>query len=77
MRLKGVTVRLTASRLADSSPGPAAALRALIAEGRLPPYTRLPSERELALALGVSRNTVTGAFARCALGGLTWSRPVA
>jgi DNA-binding transcriptional MocR family regulator len=43
-------------------PGLAAALRGLIVEGRLPPYTRLPSERELALALGVSRNTVTAAL---------------
>jgi DNA-binding transcriptional MocR family regulator len=43
-------------------PALAAALRALIVEGRLPPYTRLPSERELALTLGVSRNTVTAAL---------------
>jgi DNA-binding transcriptional MocR family regulator len=43
-------------------PALAAGLRALIVEGRLPPYTRLPSERELALALGVSRNTVTAAL---------------
>lgn len=43
-------------------PALAAALRALILEGRLPPHTRLPSERALALALGVSRNTATAAF---------------
>ncbi len=43
-------------------PALAAALRALIVEGRLPPYTRLPSERELAVALGLSRNTVTSAL---------------
>jgi DNA-binding transcriptional MocR family regulator len=43
-------------------PALAGALRGLIVEGRLPPYTRLPSERELALALGVSRNTVTAAL---------------
>ena len=43
-------------------PALAAALRGLIVEGRLPPYTRLPSERELAVALGVSRNTVTAAL---------------
>src|SRR5919198_5935499 len=43
-------------------PALAAALRALIVEGRLPPHTRLPSERELARALGVSRNTATAAF---------------
>jgi DNA-binding transcriptional MocR family regulator len=40
----------------------AAALRALIVEGRLPPHTRLPSERALATTLGVSRNTVTAAL---------------
>jgi DNA-binding transcriptional MocR family regulator len=40
----------------------AAALRALIVEGRLPPYTRLPSERALAVAVSVSRNTATGAL---------------
>ena len=40
----------------------AAALRGLIVEGRLPPYTRLPSERALAEAIGVSRNTATAAF---------------
>jgi DNA-binding transcriptional MocR family regulator len=43
-------------------PALAAALRALIVEGRLPPYTRLPSERVLAEAIGVSRNTATAAF---------------
>jgi DNA-binding transcriptional MocR family regulator len=43
-------------------PALAAALRALIVEGRLPPHTRLPSERQLARALGVSRNTATAAF---------------
>jgi DNA-binding transcriptional MocR family regulator len=43
-------------------PALAAALRALIVEGRLPPHTRLPSERELARAIGVSRNTATAAF---------------
>ena len=39
-----------------------AALRKLIVEGRLPPHTRVASERALADALGVSRNTVTGAL---------------
>jgi DNA-binding transcriptional MocR family regulator len=47
---------------AAAYPALAAALRGLIVEGRLPPYTRLPSERELAPALGVSRNTVTAAL---------------
>ncbi len=42
--------------------GLAAALRGLIVEGRLPPHTRIPSERALAAALGVSRNTATSAL---------------
>jgi DNA-binding transcriptional MocR family regulator len=40
----------------------AGALRGLIVEGRLPPHTRVASERALAQALGVSRNTVTAAL---------------
>lgn len=40
----------------------AASLRGLTVEGRLPPHTRLPSERALASALGVSRNTATAAI---------------
>tara|TARA_B110000503_G_scaffold49702_1_gene80673 strand:- start:7944 stop:9401 length:1458 start_codon:yes stop_codon:yes gene_type:complete len=43
------------SKLADS-------LRGLIASGALPSGTRLPSERGLGVALGVSRNTVTKSF---------------
>lgn len=38
-------------------------LRLLIADGRVPYGTRLPSERALTLALGVSRTTVTRAYA--------------
>lgn len=38
------------------------AIRLLILDGRLPLGTRLPGERELATALGLSRTTVTGAF---------------
>lgn len=38
-------------------------LRLLIADGRIPVGTRLPSERELTVALGVSRTTVTRAYA--------------
>ena len=37
-------------------------IRVLVLDGRLPPGTRLPSERELALALGTSRTTVTSAY---------------
>lgn len=40
----------------------AAGLRALIADGRLPTGTRLPSERQLAATLGLSRTTVTSAY---------------
>lgn len=41
----------------------AARLRLLIADGRLPAGTRLPSERDLTAALGCSRTTVTRAYA--------------
>ena len=49
----------------DRSPaylGIADGLRLLIADGRIPLGTRLPSERELTAALGVSRTTVTRAY---------------
>lgn len=39
-------------------------LRLLVSDGRIAPGTRLPSERELTVALGVSRTTVTRAYAR-------------
>lgn len=50
------------------SPGPAYArladgLRHAVADGRVPPGTRLPSERELTGAVGLSRTTVTRAYA--------------
>ncbi|QMU75897.1 PLP-dependent aminotransferase family protein [Streptacidiphilus sp. PB12-B1b] len=38
------------------------ALRTLVLDGRVPVQTRLPSERELAAALGVSRTTVAAAY---------------
>ncbi|WP_211233230.1 MocR-like transcription factor YczR [Solirubrobacter soli] len=41
----------------------ARALRLLVLDGRLPLRTRLPGERELAEALGVSRTTTAGAYA--------------
>lgn len=50
----------------DRSPayaGLAAALREVIGDGRIAYGTRLPSERELTEALGVSRTTVTRAYA--------------
>ncbi|MCO5999299.1 MocR-like transcription factor YczR [Actinoallomurus rhizosphaericola] len=37
-------------------------LRGLVLDGRLPLRTRLPAERDLAAALGVSRTTVTAAY---------------
>jgi DNA-binding transcriptional MocR family regulator len=40
----------------------AASLRSLVLEGRLAVESRLPAERTLAVALGVSRATVTGAY---------------
>ncbi len=39
-------------------------LREAVLSGRLAAGTRLPSTRALAAELGVSRNTVTGAFLR-------------
>jgi DNA-binding transcriptional MocR family regulator len=50
----------------DRSPayaGLAEAVRHLLTDGRLPLDARLPSERELTAALGVSRTTVTRAYA--------------
>ena len=41
----------------------ARAVRLLVLDGRLPLRTRLPGERELAAALGVSRTTATAAYA--------------
>ncbi|ROT31191.1 PLP-dependent aminotransferase family protein [Micromonospora sp. HM5-17] len=40
----------------------AGAVRGLLADGRLPLGVRLPAERELAEALGISRTTVTAAY---------------
>ena len=40
----------------------AATVRALVLDGRLPLETRVPAERELAVALGISRSTVTAAY---------------
>lgn len=43
--------------------GLAETLTLLIGDGRIPRETRLPSERDLAVAVGVSRTTVTRAYA--------------
>jgi DNA-binding transcriptional MocR family regulator len=64
-----ITAERTAALLGESarrSPaylGIADGLRLLISDGRIPPGTRLPSERELTAALAVSRTTVTRAYA--------------
>src|SRR5690606_37042623 len=42
----------------------ARSVRALVLDGRLALRTRLPAERDLAAALGVSRTTVTAAYGR-------------
>ena len=42
----------------------AARVRLLVSDGRLPVAARLPAERDLAAALGLSRATVTAAYAR-------------
>ena len=46
----------------------------LIGDGRIPADTRLPSERELTEALGVSRTTVTRAYATVRDGGYAEAR---
>src|SRR5262245_1850694 len=67
----GLMQLVTAARLADlvthlegtpASNALADAIRLVIPDGRVSPGTRLPSERELTAALGVSRTTVTGAY---------------
>jgi DNA-binding transcriptional MocR family regulator len=59
--------RLLGDWTASGTTGPgyvrlAAALRLLVLDGRLQLATRLPGERELATALGVSRTTITAAY---------------
>ena len=74
---------MAASRVAalvgdfDRSPayqGLAEGLRVLITDGRVPVGVRLPSERELTEALGVSRTTVTRAYAELRERGFLVSR---
>lgn len=52
----------------------AATVRGLLTDGRLPLGVRLPAERELALALGISRTTVTAAYRHLREGGYLTSR---
>ncbi|MFB6671107.1 PLP-dependent aminotransferase family protein [Streptomyces sp. NPDC056390] len=49
-------------------------VRTLLLDGRIPLHTRLPAERELASALGVSRATVTAAYDLLREGGYARSR---
>ena len=49
-------------------------IRGLILDGRLAPGTRMPASRVLADDLGVSRNTVLGAFSRLVAEGLLETR---
>ena len=67
-----MTTTISAARVAalagdfDRSPayaGLARALGLLVADGRIPTGARLPSERDLTAALGISRTTVTRAYA--------------
>lgn len=79
-----MTRRVSAARTAallggaaDRAPayrGIADALRLLISDGRIPAGTTLPSERELTAALGVSRTTVTRAYAHLREAGYLASR---
>jgi DNA-binding transcriptional MocR family regulator len=57
-----------------SSSGLRDAVRHLVLDGRLPPGTRLPAERELAEAIGVSRTLVARALDRLREDGLVASR---
>src|SRR4051812_45635348 len=52
----------------------ARALRLLVLDGRLPLRTRLPGERELAEAVGVSRTTASAAYAQLRAEGYLASR---
>ncbi len=49
-------------------------IRLLIADGRLPLESRLPSERDLSVAVGLSRTTVSRAYAELRDGGYLASR---
>ncbi|HEX6970110.1 MAG TPA: PLP-dependent aminotransferase family protein [Micromonosporaceae bacterium] len=61
-RLLGQWHALPGRRRSPDYAALASAIRALIADGRLPLGVRLPAERELAQALRVSRTTVTAAY---------------
>src|SRR6187397_1969565 len=76
---RAITARRVATLVGefDRSPayaGLADALVLLIGDGRIAAGTRLPSERELTEALGVSRTTVTRAYATVRDGGYAEAR---
>jgi DNA-binding transcriptional MocR family regulator len=52
----------------------ASSLATLVLDGRIPPETRIPSERELAASLGLSRATVTAAYDAARADGFLVSR---
>lgn len=52
----------------------AAAIRGVLVDGRITHQTRLPSERELSVALGLSRTTVTRAYAELVESGWAHAR---
>jgi DNA-binding transcriptional MocR family regulator len=65
---RAATVSQIAALVSGFDPGPAYrgladALRVVITDGRVPVGVRLPSERQLTTALGVSRTTVARAYA--------------
>ncbi|MFD0418908.1 PLP-dependent aminotransferase family protein [Streptomyces sp. NPDC127108] len=64
-RLGGTQLAALVTGAAGERPGYRAlahTVRTLLLDGRVPLHTRLPAERELASALGVSRATVTAAY---------------
>ncbi|AXT85478.1 PLP-dependent aminotransferase family protein [Aeromicrobium sp. A1-2] len=79
-----MAITVSPRRLADllgpsSGSGPAYreiadGIRLLVVDGRVPDGSRLPSERELAVALGVSRTTTTRVYAELRDSGLLRSR---
>lgn len=76
-RLAGLLAEPPAFGGPDPAPRPAyaalaAAIRTLAVDGRLPPAVRLPSERQLAVAIGASRTTVTRAYGALVESG--WAR---
>jgi DNA-binding transcriptional MocR family regulator len=78
--MPGVNAAVLAGLLADWRHGGtaerelAATVRALVLDGRLPLESRVPAERELAGALGISRSTVTAAYNRLRRDGYLHSR---